>query len=130
MNAYEFIKNCYPFYFLTISDGLPQGRPFGAIYFCKDKYYVATRANGNVCNQVKANPAVQLVALKEGTRNWLRLSGNATICEDLQLKEQMLGACPILSKHYSSPLDEKFAMIEITPTAIDYHGVDGVEILL
>ncbi len=130
MNAYEFIKNCYPFYFLTVNSGEPCGRPFGAIYYSYGKYFVATGFGGNVYNQVKANPLVQLVALKEGTRNWLRISGKASICEDIALKEQMLIACPILSKHYSSATDEKFAMIEISPTSIDYHGENGVEKLL
>lgn len=130
MNAYDFIKNCYPFYMLTVSNGEPQGRPFGAVYYSNEKYFVATGKSSNVYNQVIENDKVQLVALKEGTRNWLRISGKAKICENLTLKEQMLNACPVLSKHYCSATDEKFAMIEITPTAIDYHGENGIEKLL
>lgn len=130
MNAYEFIKNCYPFYFLTISNDQPQGRPFGAIYFTNDKYYLATANNGNVYNQVIANSQVQLLALKEGTRCWLRISGKATICQDVSIKEQMLVACPILSKHYTSAQDTKYALIEITPSAIDYHSEEGIKKLL
>lgn len=130
MTAYDFIKNCYPFYFLTVSNGNPCGRPFGAIYYTDEKYYLATGNGSNSFNQVVENPSVQLVALKEGTRNWLRISGMAKISKNLSIKEQMLNACPVLSKHYSSATDEKFAMIEISPTSIDYHGENGVEKLL
>ncbi len=130
MNAYEFIKNCYPFYLLTISDNQPQGRPFGAIYYQNGSYFVATGKNGNVYKQLLAYPKVQLVALKEGTRNWLRISGDATECLLLETKQNMLNACPILSKHYSQANDPKFAMFEIKPTQVEYHGENGVENLL
>ncbi len=130
MDAYKFIKDCYPFYLLTVSNGEPQGRPFGAIMHHNGKYYVATGKGGNVYNQLLAYPKVQLVALKEGTRNWLRISGEANECLLLELKQKMLDECPILIKHYSSADDGKFAMLEITPSSIEYHGENGLEKLL
>lgn len=130
MNAYEFIKDIYPFYLLTISNGQPQGRPFGAIYFENGSYFVATGNGGNVYNQINACPSVQIVALKHGTRNWIRISGKASLCNNLDIKQNMLSACPVLTKHYKSATDEKFAMFEIKPCSIDYHGENGLEKLL
>lgn len=130
MNAYDFIKDIYPFYLLTVNNGLPQGRPFGAIYFENNKYFIATGTDGNVFNQIIQNPNVQIVALKQNTRNWIRISGKANLETDLSIKQNMLNACPVLTKHYRSATDEHYTVFGITPTKIDYHGENGVENLL
>ena len=79
MNAYEFIKDIYPFYLLTISNGQPQGRPFGAIYFENGSYFVATGNGGNVYNQINACPSVQLAkaAIAAGIQSLLHAAGCA-----------------------------------------------------
>ena len=100
--AYEFIKECGAFFVLTINNDFPAGRPFGAIMEYEDKLYIATADTKAVYNQLKDNSNMQIIALKSGTRSWVRVSGIATECNDITIKQRMLDECPVLSKHYTS----------------------------
>ncbi len=99
---YEFIKECGSFFVLTVNNNCPAGRPFGAIMEIENDLYIATADMKSAYKQIKENPNVQLLALKNGTRNWLRVSGTATECYDVAVKEKMLVECPVLKKHYPS----------------------------
>ncbi len=97
---YEFIKECGSFFVLTINNDFPAGRPFGAIMEIDNDLYIATADMKAVYKQLKENPKMQLLALKNGTREWMRVTGIATECEDMTIKEKMLIECPVLTKHY------------------------------
>lgn len=45
---------------------------------------------------------IPLIALKTDTREWIRVSGIATECTDLKVKQKMLDECPTLGKDYSA----------------------------
>ncbi len=77
--AYEFIKECGAFFVLTINNDFPAGRPFGAIMEYEDKLYIAIANTKAVYNQLKDNSNMQILALKSGTRSWVRVSGVATV---------------------------------------------------
>lgn len=47
------------------------------------------------------------VSKKEKTREWLRITGIATECNDIKMKQKMLDECPILSKRFSSATEKK-----------------------
>lgn len=98
----SFIRECGAFFVLTVNQDSPAGRPFGAIAEIEGKLCIATSDTKDVYRQLKANPHVQLLALKPGTREWLRLSGIANECFDLNAKQKMLDECPILYKHYAA----------------------------
>lgn len=100
--VFDFINACGHFFVLTIDNGCPVGRPFGAIMEYNDQLYISTSDTKAVYRQLKEHPQVQLLALKAGTRSWARISGTAYECTDLMIK-QMLASCPALSKHFSSP---------------------------
>ena len=97
---YEFIKECGSFFVLTINNDFPAGRPFGAIMEIDNDLYIATADMKAVYKQLKTNPNMQLLTLKNGTRDWLRVTGIATECNDIAIKEKMLTECPVLTKHY------------------------------
>ena len=80
----------------------PAARPFGVVMEYKNDLYISTSPNKEVCKQLKANGNIQLVATKHGTRNWVRVTGQAYECKNLGIKKIMLVEYPELLKHFNS----------------------------
>ena len=111
--AYNFLKECGYFYVLTINGEFPAGRPFGAVMECNGKLYISTNDGNKAHIKLRNNGNVQIVANKEETREWLRITGKATECDDIKMKQKMLDECPILSKHFSSAKSEHYLLFEV-----------------
>lgn len=109
----EFFRECGAFFVLTLNDGRPAGRPFGAIMEHEGDLYISTGDMKAVYVQLKANPAVQLLALKPGTRDWMRVTGAAEESSDLAVKAGMLAECPALTKHFPTPDAPHFAVFRV-----------------
>jgi len=109
----KFIRECGVFYLLTINNNFPAGRPFGAIIENDQYLYISTADTKDVYHQLKQNKKIQIIALKSGTRNWIRITGIATECNDLKIKQKMLDECPALSNHYSSADAPHFNIFKI-----------------
>lgn len=77
---YEFLKQCGYFYVLTIQDDFPAGRPFGAVMEVGDRLYISTSSKNQVHKQLREHGNMQILAKKEGTREWLRITGKAAEC--------------------------------------------------
>lgn len=111
--AYEFLKECGSFFVLTINDDYPAGRPFGAVMEVNDDLYLTTNDMNQAHKQLRKNEHIQIVAKKDNSREWIRITGIAAECEDKDLKEKMYIECPILQRHYKSSLDEHFLMFKV-----------------
>lgn len=83
----EFLKECGVFYVLTINTDFPAGRPFGAVMEYNDNLYISTGDMKDVYKQLKQHPQMQIIALKGGTRDWIRINGIAEECVDLNIKQ-------------------------------------------
>ena len=64
---------------------------------------------------------MQILAKKEGTREWLRITGRATECTDINMKQKMLEECPILSKHFLSADEEKYLLFQVEVLHAEFH---------
>lgn len=117
---YEFIKDCSSFFVATINGDFPACRPFGAIMEVGEKLYISTHDGNEVHKQLRANGNMQLIAKKENTREWIRITGIAEECEDRSLKQKFMEECPILASHYSSADSEHFLMFQITVKKIEF----------
>ncbi|MGN0773220.1 MAG: pyridoxamine 5'-phosphate oxidase family protein [Candidatus Ventricola sp.] len=111
--AYEFIKSCGAFFVLTLNGDFPAGRPFGAIMEHEGDLYISTGDMKAVHHQLKDCPNVQIVALKPGTRAWIRVTGTAAECTDTVVKQKMLEACPALTNHFPTPDAPHFVVFRI-----------------
>lgn len=109
----DFLKECSSFFVLTLNESAPAGRPFGAIMEHEGRLYIATSDMKDVYRQLRSCSAMQIVALKAGTREWLRLNGHATECNDPAIKQKMLEECPVLTKHYTSPDSPYYCLFAI-----------------
>lgn len=110
----NFIKECGVFYVLTINGDFPVGRPFGAIMEYNDALYISTGEGKAVCRQLKEHAQMQIVALKPGTRDWVRVSGIAEECTDLSVKQRMLEECPMLTKHFPTADAPHFVVFKVS----------------
>lgn len=118
---YEFLKECGYFYVLTLNDGFPAGRPFGAVMEYDNKLYISTNSENQVHKQLRENGNIQILSKKERTREWLRITGKATECEDMKMKQKMLDECPILSKHFSSAEEEKYLLFQVEVLKTEFY---------
>lgn len=118
---YEFLKECGYFYVLTLNGGFPAGRPFGAVMEYDNKLYISTNSENQVHKQLRENGNIQILSKKERTREWLRITGKATECEDMKMKQKMLDECPILSKHFSSAEEEKYLLFQVEVLKTEFY---------
>ena len=129
--SFDFLKDVYPFFVLTANNEEPNGRPFGAVCEINDKLYIATSPKKQVYKEIVKNPNLTIVAIKQGTRDWIRIKTIAYETGILPLKAKVLSLCPILKKHYKDENDDNFAVFELTITSSTlYTTANGVEKLV
>ena len=119
--AIEFIKECGIFFVLTINNDAPAGRPFGAIMEINDDLYISTTDMKKVYAQLKACPKMQILALKNGTRSWVRIDGEAKECFELSIKQKMLEECPILTKHFPTVDTPHYSVFKIKVEQVEFN---------
>ena len=121
--TYEFLKECGIFYVATIHESAPAVRPFGAVMELDGELYISTGKNKSVYTQLISNNMLQIVALKTGTQDWIRIDGKAVETHDLDIKQAMLDACPGLAKRFKKD-SEQFALFKIMEmsSAINVNG--------
>jgi uncharacterized pyridoxamine 5'-phosphate oxidase family protein len=120
--AYDFIKECGSFFVLTVDrDGLPAGRPFGAIMESGEHLYISTNDRNSVHQQLRANGHIQLLAKKPDSRQWIRVTGIAEECSDETLRQQMLVACPQLQTIFAQQGLEHFLLFRVTVQNVEMH---------
>lgn len=119
--TYDFLKECGYFYVLTINGDFPAGRPFGAVMECEDKLYISTHDGNQVHQQLRKNGNIQILAKKEHSREWLRVTGKATECHSLAMKQRMLEECPVLKTHFSSADSEHFLVFQVEVLNAEFH---------
>lgn len=113
MQAIDFIQECGLFFVLTVKDNCSVGRPFGAIMEYNSNLYISTTDTKNVYDQMISNPNIQIIALKNGTRSWIRIAGEAEECTDITVKQKMLHECPVLANHFPTADAPHFSVFKI-----------------
>ena len=119
--VYDFLQECGCFYVLTLNGDFPAGRPFGAVMEHDGKLCKSTNDGNKVQKQLWNNGKMQKKKKKEGTREWLRVTGAATECNDINMKQRMLEECPVLSKHFSSADDEHYLLFQVEVLDAEFH---------
>lgn len=111
--AYDFLRECGSFFVLTINDDYPAGRPFGAVMEVGEDLYLSTNDMNQAHIQMRKHEQIQIVAKKAESREWIRITGIATECDDNGLKQQMLEECPILQQRFDAVGIEHFVMFKV-----------------
>ncbi|MBQ9979832.1 MAG: pyridoxamine 5'-phosphate oxidase family protein [Oscillospiraceae bacterium] len=111
--TYDFLKECIPFWVATVNGECAACRPFGGVMEYQGKIYIPSGNKKSVYNQIKNNPNIQITAIRQGTRDWIRVTAKAMEATSPEEKQAMFDACPVLYKRYSSPDDENFALFKL-----------------
>ena len=101
--VYDFIKECGLYFIATVDVDKPKVRPFGSINIFEDKLYIQTGKRKKVSKQIKANPNIEICALKKD--KWVRVEGKVVRDERREAKQSMLDAFPELKGMYSADDD-------------------------
>lgn len=111
--AYEFLKECGAFFVLSINGDSPAGRPFGAVMEDGAYLYLSTNDMNEAHKQIRLNGKIQIVAKKPDSREWIRISGEASECNDQELKDKMLEECPILKQRFGAVGYEHYILLRV-----------------
>lgn len=117
----DFIRDCGVFFVLTMNDKFPAGRPFGAIMEDENGLYISTADTKALYKQIKENGNIQLLALKHGTREWIRVTGIAKENNSNKIKKKMLTECPVLKKHYESEKSPHYNIFQIDIIDVEFN---------
>lgn len=109
----NFLRACGVFWVTTVNEGKPASRPFGAVTEHEGELCITTSDEKSVYRQLKKAPFVQITAIKPGTREWIRIDGEAEETDSLAVKARLLKDCPQLLKYYPSPDAPGFAVFII-----------------
>ena len=117
--TYEFLKECGSFFVLSINEGYPAGRPFGAVMEVGEDLYLSTNDMNEAHKQIRKNEHIQIVAKKENSREWIRITGLASECDKLELKQRMLKECPILQQRFDAVGMEHFILLKVKVESVE-----------
>ena len=127
--TYDFLKQCDFFILTTVNGTVPAARPFGAVMEHDEELYFSTANTKEVYLQLTKNPCIQIIAIKNESRDWVRINGRAIESDDLNLKQAMLDACPVLSTHFDSKECENFALFKVSEMKASLYTTNGVVLL-
>ena len=75
--------------------------------------FLSTNDMNQAHKQMRENEHIQIVAKKPTSREWIRITGIATECDDKKLKQRMLEECPILQQRFGAVGMEHFIMFKV-----------------
>lgn len=63
--------------------------------------------------QIRENEHIQILAKKAESREWIRITGLATECDDPDLKNRMLEECTVLQQRFGAVGMEHFILLKV-----------------
>ena len=119
-------------YFLATTDGdQPKIRPLGLRFEMDGKALFGLGDFKEVYRQMKANPKVEIVALKPDRRHWLRYTGTAVFATDPKYANSVLESSPYLQTIYNKETGYNLAIFHLEDaTCVDINMMGPGEDLL
>lgn len=112
-DVYEF-ANINPLCYLATAEGdQPRVRAF-AMWCAKDKgFYFHTSTAKDVYRQIKAHPKVEVCFYATQSGAMMRITGEAKILQDIDLKRKLLDDQEYLKQMFQGPEDPTLALFRI-----------------
>ena len=112
--VYDFLKEAKVYYLATIDGDQARVRPFGTIDLFDGKLYIMTKNGKKVSDQMKANPKVELTAMRG--EDWIRITCEAYLETRHDAVVSMVNAHPHLEQFYHAddPNTEVFYLTNAT----------------
>ena len=112
--VYDFLKEAKVYYLATMDGNQARVRPFGTINLFEGRLYIMTKNHKKVSNQMKANPKVELTAMRGD--DWIRITCEAYLETKHEAVVSMVDAHPHLAQFYHAedPNTEVFYLANAT----------------
>ena len=94
----DFLKEAKVYYLATMDGDQARVRPFGTINLYDGKLYIMTKNRKHVSDQMKANPKVELTAMRGD--DWVRITCEAHLDTRHEAVVSMVEAHPHLAPFY------------------------------
>lgn len=96
--VHDFLKEAKVYYLATMDGDQARVRPFGTINLYDGKLYIMTKNRKHVSDQMKANPKVELTAMRGD--DWVRITCEAHLDTRHEAVVSMVEAHPHLAAFY------------------------------
>ena len=112
--VYDFLKEAKVYYLATMDGDQARVRPFGTVDLFDGKIYIMTKNGKKVSDQMKANPKVELTAMRGD--DWIRITCEVYLETRHEAVVSMVEAHPHLAQFYSAydPNTEVFYLANAT----------------
>lgn len=112
--VYDFLKEAKVYYLATIDEDQARVRPFGTIDLFDNKLYIMTKNRKKVSDQMKANPKVEITAMRG--EDWIRITCEAYLETRHEAVVSMVKSHPHLAQFYrvDDPDTEVFYLANAT----------------
>ena len=102
----------------TMEGNHPRVRPMMPHLADDGKLLLALLSHSRTINQIKENPQVEICYI-DRKMCFCRLSGRASVSEDLEKKEVVWNNIPMLRNYFSGPEDKNYVLLKIETDAIE-----------
>ena len=111
---YDFLKEAKVYYLATMDGDQARVRPFGTVDLFDGKIYIMTKNGKKVSDQMKANPKVEITAMRGD--DWIRITCETYLETRHEAVVSMVEAHPHLAQFYSAddPNTEVFYLANAT----------------
>jgi len=116
--VYDFLKEAKVYYLATMDGDQARVRPFGTIDLFDGKLYIMTKNRKKVSDQMKANPKVEITAMRGD--DWIRITCEAYLETRHEAVVSMVDAHPHLSQFYRADDPDTEVFYLANATAIIY----------
>lgn len=113
----EFINDTQVFFLSTTDGNQPKTRPLNFHFVIGGKLCFLTGDKKNVYKQLMANPKVQIIAINK-KKEWLRIEGSASLCEDQTFANEFLQNSPFLRDKYGE-MDMHLRLFQIDSATVE-----------
>lgn len=116
--VYDFLKEAKVYYLATMDGDQARVRPFGTIDLFDGKLYIMTKNRKKVSDQMKANPKVEITAMRGD--DWIRITCEAYLETRHEAVVSMVDAHPHLAQYYRADDPDTEVFYLANATAIIY----------
>ena len=110
-----------PFVLATVDQAdMPQVRWMGGCAVDEPlTFWMAAGATSRKTDQIRANPAAQVMFSDESFGRVCTISGACEMVDDMETKRRLWETMPILARHFSGPDDPKFGLLKFVARRVE-----------
>ena len=114
----DLIKDAGFGFLATLEGKQPCVRPMMPYLTDEGDLLLALLSHSRTIPQIQQNPMVEICYV-DRKMQFCRIKGKAKICEEIEKKELVWGAVPMLRQYFTGPEDINYKLVEITTETVE-----------